>query len=204
RYDRHAFAFDRTHEAIDLPLLQQQFACPLGRVVEAARLQVFRDIRIDQPELAGACIGVGFRNRRFSGAQRFHLAAGQHHPRLEGFPNRVIEARLAVVGDHLEAPLGFCSHGTSVAIVFVQGALSSSRISVSSSSVFVSGGGLSSSSFFCLYVSRFVPRSTRNRISAMMRKLMVTVRKLPYPRTAPCFFASTSVSAVTFEESGKK
>src|SRR6516165_3844151 len=39
---------------------------------------------------------------------------------------------------------------------------------------------------------------------AMMMKLMTTVRKLPHARTAPCFLASTSESAVTFDDSGRK
>ena len=38
----------------------------------------------------------------------------------------------------------------------------------------------------------------------MMMKLSVTVRKLPQPMTAPCFFASARLSAVTFEDSGRK
>ncbi len=38
----------------------------------------------------------------------------------------------------------------------------------------------------------------------MMTKLITMVRKSPHARTAPCFFASTSVSAVTFDDSGMK
>src|SRR6516162_9858951 len=39
---------------------------------------------------------------------------------------------------------------------------------------------------------------------AMMMKLMMTVRKLPHASTAPCFLASASEVAVTFEDSGRK
>ena len=35
----------------------------------------------------------------------------RHVASLEGVADRVVEARLAIVGDHLEAALGFCGHG---------------------------------------------------------------------------------------------
>src|SRR5262245_47499480 len=49
RDDRHAFAFNRTCKLVDLALVQQELAWPLGRVIEAARLQVLGNIGIDQP-----------------------------------------------------------------------------------------------------------------------------------------------------------
>ena len=79
-------------------------------------------------------------------------------------------------------------------------AFSASRISVSSSTSFDGFGG-AASSFFC---SRVIARMTRNSTQAMIRKLMTMVRKLPYASTAPCFFASTSESAVTFDDSFTK
>ena len=44
----------------------------------------------------------------------------------------------------------------------------------------------------------------KNSTHAMMMKLIMSVRKLPQARTAPCFFASTSESAVTLDESRTK
>src|SRR5262245_16503766 len=48
RHERHALAFDRADELVDLPAVKQEFADALGRMVETACLQVFRDIGIDE------------------------------------------------------------------------------------------------------------------------------------------------------------
>jgi len=53
-------------------------------------------------------------------------------------------------------------------------------------------------------MSWFINLTTRNKIQAMMIKLITVVRKFPHDRTAPCFLASTSESAVTFDYSGMK
>ncbi len=66
RHERHALALDRAGKLVDLAPVQQQLARALGRMVEAAALQVFRDIGVDQPELAAAGIGIGFRDRRLA------------------------------------------------------------------------------------------------------------------------------------------
>ena len=115
RHDGHALALDRADQPVDLALVQQQFARPLRRMIEAARLQIFRNVGIDQPDLAAARVGIGFCDRRLAGAQRFHLAAGEHDAGLECLADLVVEARLAVVGDHLEAALGFCGHRLAIA-----------------------------------------------------------------------------------------
>src|SRR5262249_57234863 len=60
RHQRHSLALDRTDELVDLPAVQEELAHALGGVVEAAALQVFRDIGIDQPDLAATRIGIGF------------------------------------------------------------------------------------------------------------------------------------------------
>ena len=60
------------------------------------------------------------------------------------------------------------------------------------------GAGVSG---FC---RRLMPLTAMNKAIAMMTKLMTTVRKLPYANTAPCFFASANVAAVTFDDSGRK
>ena len=74
----------------------------LRLVVEAVRLQIFRDVGVEEPDLAAATA-----RHRLSPivalplAQRLHLRAGQRDARLEGLADLVIEARLAVVGDDL-------------------------------------------------------------------------------------------------------
>src|ERR1700751_4744805 len=49
RHDRHALALDPAGELVDLPAVEQQLARPLGRMIEAAGLQIFRDIGVDEP-----------------------------------------------------------------------------------------------------------------------------------------------------------
>src|SRR5215510_12195537 len=51
RHQRHALALDCARELVDLALVQQQPARPLGEMVEAAGLQVFGNVGIDQPDL---------------------------------------------------------------------------------------------------------------------------------------------------------
>src|SRR5215471_20601792 len=112
-------------------------------MVKAARLQIFRNVRIDQPQLTPARVGIGFGNGGFASPQGFHLTAGKDDASLEGIADFVVEASPAVIGDHFEAALCFCGHGTAL----VQRDLSWSRISVRSCSVFDSGGAFSSSFF---------------------------------------------------------
>src|SRR5437763_3263068 len=102
RHQRHALALDRPDQLVDLPLVQQQLARALRRMVEAAGLPIFGDVGIDQPDLAAARIRVRFRDRRLAAAQRFHLAAGERDAGLELLADRVVEARLAIFGDDLE------------------------------------------------------------------------------------------------------
>src|SRR3974390_2618433 len=51
---------------------------------------------------------------------------------------------------------------------------------------------------------RLMPLMTRNSAQATIRKLITSVRKCPHAITAPCFFASSSAAAVTFDDSGTK
>ena len=105
RNDRHALALDARGEPVDLPAMQQQFARPLRRVIEAAGLQVFGDVGVDEPHLAFARIGIGFADGRLALAQRLHLGAGQRDAGLERLADLIVEARLAVVGDDLDLAL---------------------------------------------------------------------------------------------------
>src|SRR6476659_167222 len=52
RHEGHALALDRADQLVDLPLVQQQLARALRRVIEAAGLLVFGDVGVDQPDLA--------------------------------------------------------------------------------------------------------------------------------------------------------
>ena len=89
--------------------MQKELARPFRRVVVASGLHVFRDVGIDQPDLAVAGIGIGFRNRCLTGAQRLHLAAGERNAGLESLSDLVIESRLAIVRDNLAAGARFLS-----------------------------------------------------------------------------------------------
>src|ERR1051325_456037 len=110
RHDGHALALDRTHQLVDLAAMQQELARPLRRMVEATGLLVFGDVGVDQPQFTVTRRRVGLSDAGLAGAQRLDLAAGERHARLEGLVDRVIEPRLAVIGDELEFGLGFGGH----------------------------------------------------------------------------------------------
>src|SRR5436190_5200918 len=99
RHQRHALALDRAHQLVDLVAMQKELARALGRMVEAAPLQVFRNRGIDQPDLPAARIRVGFGDGRLALPQRFDLGAGERDPGLEDLADLVVEARLAIMGD---------------------------------------------------------------------------------------------------------
>src|SRR5262245_49499616 len=113
RHERHSLALDRAHEFVDLPAVQEKLAHALGRMVEAASLQVFRDIGVDEPDLAAPRIGIGFRDGRLAAAQRFNLGAGEREPGLERLADLIVEARLAIVGDHTNLAVRFRGHPAS-------------------------------------------------------------------------------------------
>src|SRR6516162_6240849 len=114
RHERHSLALDRAHELVDLAAVKQELAHALGRMVEAAALQVFRDIGVDKPDLAAARIGVGFCDRRLAAAQRFNLRAGEREAGLERLTDLIVEARLAIVGDHTNLAVRFRGHPASL------------------------------------------------------------------------------------------
>src|SRR5262249_54567458 len=57
---------------------------------------------------------VGFRDRRLAPAQRFNLRAGEREASLEGLADLVVEARLAIVGDHTNLAVRFRGHPSSL------------------------------------------------------------------------------------------
>jgi len=58
RNERHPLAFDCTDEFVDLAAVQQQLARSLRRMIETIGLQIFRNIGVDQPDLAAARIRI--------------------------------------------------------------------------------------------------------------------------------------------------
>src|SRR5712671_2400917 len=112
RHERHALTLDGASELVDLAAVQQQFARPFGRMVEASTLPVFRNIGIDEPDLPIASVRVGFSDRGLAQAQRLDLGAGQRDAGLEDLANFIIEARLAIVGDDFDVAVRFGRHAS--------------------------------------------------------------------------------------------
>src|SRR5438874_2717874 len=113
RNERHALALDRARELVELAAVQQQPTRALGRMVEAAGLQIFGDVGIDQPELAATGIGVGFADRGLADTERLHLGPGERDAGLEHLADLVVEARLAVVGNDAMLAIRFRRHSRS-------------------------------------------------------------------------------------------
>src|SRR5262249_37736501 len=82
-------------------------------VIEAVALQIFRDVGVDQPELAILGIGVGFRDRALAAADRLHLGAGQGKAGLDGVLDRIVEARFAIFGNDLDRTFVLFGHVSS-------------------------------------------------------------------------------------------
>ena len=70
-------------------------------MIEAAGLQIFRNVGVDEPDLAVAGVRIGFGDRSLALAQRLHLGAGQREARLEALEELVVVPRAAVLGDRL-------------------------------------------------------------------------------------------------------
>src|ERR1700679_3341314 len=79
-------------------------------MVEAVGLQIFRDIGVDQPDLAVLGIGVGFRDRGLAAAQRLDLGARQRNPGLDRIIDGIVETGLAVFRNHLDGSLFLLCH----------------------------------------------------------------------------------------------
>src|SRR6185369_5787755 len=117
------FAVDAPAQPLDLALAEQELAGPLGRVVEAVGRLVFRDIGVDEVELTLLLRGEGFGDAGAPPAQRLHLAADEHQPRLQRLLDEVVEPGLAVLGD----VLGFLGHGGRFLAQFASPAAASAR-----------------------------------------------------------------------------
>ena len=80
--------------------MEQQTARALGRVVELVGLKIFRNIGVDEEEIAVFFGGVALADCGLARAERFDLRTGQRNASLEHFANRVIETRFAVIGGY--------------------------------------------------------------------------------------------------------
>src|SRR5947199_5916553 len=168
--------------------MQEQLPRPLRLVVEAVALQIFGDVGVDQPEFAVLGIGIGLRDRALAAADRFDLGAGQGKAGLDRVLDRIVEASLAVLCDALDRAFVLLGH--------FQLFFRRSRISVSNSTSRLGFGGAAGAAS-SLRLSWFMRRITMNSTNATIRKLIVSVRKLPQATTAPCFLASARLVAVT-------
>ena len=76
-------------------------------MVEAVGLQIFRQIGIDQPDLAALDRGVTVLDIGLALAQRLDLGAGQHKAGLHGIEHLIGKPRLAVFRNGLVVGIGF-------------------------------------------------------------------------------------------------
>jgi hypothetical protein len=70
-------------------------------MIETVRFAIFRNIGVDQKELATFHRGIGVAQATASSAQRFHFRSLQLDPGLICIENFVIKARSPIVGDQL-------------------------------------------------------------------------------------------------------
>src|SRR5208282_497058 len=110
RDQRHAIALDCADQFVDLAAVQQKLARPLRRVIEAVRLPIFGNVRVDEPDFPAAGVGVGFPDRGLALTQLLHLRSGERDARLHGLVDKVVETRLAVVGDDTELSFSLRRH----------------------------------------------------------------------------------------------
>src|SRR5690606_3479203 len=101
RDHRHPLALDRAEQLFDLALVQQQLPRPARLVIEAVAVTELGDVRVDQPGLAIAHLGVALGDRALAEAQAFHFGAAERDPRLERFLDEVFEPCAPVLGDGL-------------------------------------------------------------------------------------------------------
>src|SRR3984893_12085631 len=110
RDESHSLALNRSDELADLPPVQEQLTQALGGIIEAAPLEVFGDVGIDEPDLPPTRIGIGFCNCRLPLAQGFYFRSGQRNAGLERLTDRVVEPCLAIVRDDAGIAFGFPLH----------------------------------------------------------------------------------------------
>src|SRR3954465_6560506 len=77
RHERHALAGHSAMQFRNLAMVEQQFARPLGLVVESVAVAEFRDVGVDQPDFLVLHLGIAFGDRSLAEAKALHLGAGQ-------------------------------------------------------------------------------------------------------------------------------
>jgi|SRR5271156_2667827 len=103
RDDRHALLLGLNQEAIDLPAIQKELSFSKGLVIPAAAGQVFRDVTVDQPNLATANLGEGFAKGAFPLPEGLDLGTYQDNSGLKTVQKLVVIGRGPVLRNNLDA-----------------------------------------------------------------------------------------------------
>src|SRR5690606_2672549 len=101
RDQRHALALDRADHLLDLALMEQQLARPLGLVIEAVAVAELGNVGIDQPGLAIMHVRIALGDRALAAPQALHFGARQRDPGFEHVFDEILEPRAPVLGDGL-------------------------------------------------------------------------------------------------------
>src|SRR5579884_1708643 len=83
--------------------MQKQLARPLRLVIEAMAHRVFRDIAVDQPDLAIVDLGIRLFQARLARAQALDLGPGEDQATLQSVKNLVFVKGAPVSADRLNA-----------------------------------------------------------------------------------------------------
>src|SRR6185436_20265467 len=91
--DRLPLDLRTAHDAVDLPLLEQELPVALRRMVLAVAVAVRADVGADQPGLAVADLDEAVLELDPAHPRRLHLGAGEPQPRLERLQDVVVVPR---------------------------------------------------------------------------------------------------------------
>ena len=101
RDQRLPLTANRAEEPIDLAAMEQQLARAARLVIEPVRRPIFRNIGVDQNNLAALGGGIGLSNIGPPLAQGLNLGSGQHHPRLKTVFEEIVKLGAPVLGNQL-------------------------------------------------------------------------------------------------------
>src|SRR5205823_7353792 len=103
---------DLADEAGELPAVEQELSIPLWIVVRVGPVAVRADVAAEEPALVVPDGRVRVLEGHLAGAERLHLRAAQHQPRLDGLEDLVLVPRAPVggAGALLSAPVGLTGH----------------------------------------------------------------------------------------------
>jgi hypothetical protein len=92
-------------EPIDLPAIEQQLAPSKGIVIPGSAGLVFRNVKVYQPRLSGANLGVGLAQRSFPFTKSLDFGAYEDQASFKLIQQLVIVGRGPILGDDLIALL---------------------------------------------------------------------------------------------------